>query len=100
MEHPHVRDRRGARTESGTLRLPRKDVHPDMSALLRRLRQDGSAQAMVEYGLIIGLVALVVAGAVFALSGGLKSIFGNVNTCLNSASTSTLSCSTTTSTGS
>lgn len=67
-----------------------------MQALLRRLRKDGSAQAMVEYGLIIGLVALVVAGAVFALSGGLKGIFGNVSTCLNSASSTSLNCTTTT----
>jgi pilus assembly protein Flp/PilA len=69
-----------------------------MQAVLHRLRRDGSGQAMVEYGLIIGLVALVVAAAVFALSGGLKSIFGNVNTCLNSASSTSLSCSTSTST--
>jgi pilus assembly protein Flp/PilA len=68
-----------------------------MQALLRRLRKDGSAQAMVEYGLIIGLVALVVAGAVFALSGGLKGIFGNVTNCLN---TPTSTCATGTSSSS
>jgi pilus assembly protein Flp/PilA len=60
-----------------------------MQALLRRLRKDGSAQAMVEYGLIIGLVALVVAGALFLLTNGLNGIFGNVTKCLSSPTSTT-----------
>lgn len=55
-----------------------------MQRLMTRLRRDRSAQAMVEYGLIIGLVAVVVAGVLFALSGGLSSMFTKVTGCVTS----------------
>lgn len=37
---------------------------------------------MVEYGLIIGLVAVVLIGALVALNGGLSSIFTKITTAL------------------
>lgn len=37
-------------------------------------------QGMVEYGLIIGLVAIVLILALGALSGGLKGIFNDITT--------------------
>ncbi len=38
-----------------------------------------SGQTMVEYGLILALVAVVVVGAIVTLGGGLHSIFQGVN---------------------
>jgi len=42
------------------------------------LMKNRKGQGMVEYGLIIGLVALIVIGALIALGGGLESIFNNI----------------------
>ena len=44
-----------------------------------------SGQGMVEYGLIIALVALAVIAALFALGGGLNGIFGRINSTLEAA---------------
>lgn len=46
----------------------------------RRFGWDESGQTMVEYGLILALVAVVVVGAVITLGHGLNGIFGSVNT--------------------
>jgi pilus assembly protein Flp/PilA len=46
-------------------------------------------QGMVEYGLIIGLVAIVLVGALVALNGGLKTIFSNITGTLNDPSAAT-----------
>ncbi len=43
-----------------------------------------SGQGMVEYGLIIALVAVVLIGALVALNGGLGNIFGKITDTLNS----------------
>ena len=37
-----------------------------------------SGQGMVEYGLIIALIAVVLIGALSAMSGGLGEIFGKI----------------------
>lgn len=52
-----------------------------MYNLLRR--EEG--QGMVEYGLIIGLVAIAVVAALVALGDGLEGIFGDITTSLESA---------------
>lgn len=44
-------------------------------------REEG--QGMVEYGLVVGLVALVVIGAVFLLGGRLESLFTGILESLN-----------------
>lgn len=43
--------------------------------------EDGNA---AEYGLIIGLVSVVIIGALFALGGALTGVFGDVTSELNS----------------
>jgi pilus assembly protein Flp/PilA len=70
-----------------------------MQRWMARLRRDQSGQAMVEYGLILGLVALVVAGAIYALSGGLGTLFGHVSNCVSNASSTCATGSTSTSGG-
>ena len=45
---------------------------------------------MVEYALLVGLIAIVAVVAVMALGGGIKSLFGSANSCvggLNSGAT-------------
>lgn len=52
----------------------------------RRLR-DESGQGLVEYGLIIGLVAIVAVGALLALGGKLQGIFTSINGSLTPSTT-------------
>ncbi|MEW5865952.1 MAG: Flp family type IVb pilin [Bacillota bacterium] len=53
-----------------------------MMALLKRLFHEENGQGMVEYGLIIALVAVVLIGALVLLRGGLENIFGRATTAL------------------
>lgn len=50
------------------------------ATMLKRVVKNEKGQAMVEYGLIIALVAVVIIGVLVALSGGLKGIFNDVTT--------------------
>ena len=50
-----------------------------------RLLRDDRGQGMVEYGLIVALVAVLLIVAVIAMRGGLNSVFSRVTNCLNSA---------------
>lgn len=49
-----------------------------LSTLVSRLHRDERGQGMVEYGLILALVAVVVIGALIALGGSLEGIFDRV----------------------
>jgi pilus assembly protein Flp/PilA len=49
-----------------------------MLFLLRQLLRREDGQGLVEYGLIIALVALVVIGALMALGGQLSTTFGDI----------------------
>ena len=58
------------------------------SNLLDRARTERGA-SMVEYALLVGLIAVVAVVAVAALGGGIKGLFNSANTCvggLNSTS--------------
>lgn len=43
--------------------------------MLKRFFKDESGQGMVEYALIIALIAIVVIATLTALSGGIKGVF-------------------------
>lgn len=45
--------------------------------------RDENGQGMVEYGLILGLIAIVAIGAVIALGGGLDDLFTSAQTKLD-----------------
>lgn len=47
-----------------------------------RKRRDSGASA-VEYGLLVALIAVVIAATVFALGGALKNRFSNANECVS-----------------
>ena len=58
------------------------------STLLERARTERGA-SMVEYALLVGLIAVVAVVAIAALGGGISHLFSNANTCvggLNSTS--------------
>jgi pilus assembly protein Flp/PilA len=57
-------------------------------SLLMRARSERGA-SMVEYALLVGLIAVVAVVAVAALGGGISNLFSSANTCvggLNSTS--------------
>lgn len=49
-----------------------------MSTFLSRLWQDESGQGMVEYGLILALVAVVVIGVLTTMGGEVKAFFQKI----------------------
>lgn len=56
-----------------------------MMDLLKRLWKEEEGQGMVEYGLIIALVAIALIVALNSLTGGLTNIFNKTTTTLNDA---------------
>lgn len=49
---------------------------------MRNFLKNQKGQGMVEYGLIIGLIAIVLVGVLTALSGGLEQVFTNITNAL------------------
>jgi pilus assembly protein Flp/PilA len=49
-----------------------------MSKLINRFRRDEDGPAMVEYGLLVGLIALVVALGALVLGQDISILFSNV----------------------
>jgi pilus assembly protein Flp/PilA len=56
------------------------------SNLLERARSERGA-SMVEYALLVGLIALVAVVAVTWLGGGIKNLFSNANNCVGNLGT-------------
>jgi pilus assembly protein Flp/PilA len=48
----------------------------------KRLMKDESGAALVEYGLLVGLIAVVTIGAVTGLGANVKTVFCDVNAAL------------------
>ncbi len=62
-----------------------------MKKMMNWLKQEESGQGMVEYGLIIGVVAVVLIGALIALRGQIGGIFDRVGSAMSSATATTSS---------
>ena len=58
------------------------------SDLLERARTERGA-SMVEYALLVGLIAVVAVVAVAALGGGIKGLFSSANNCVGGLNGST-----------
>ncbi len=54
-------------------------------SLLERARTERGA-SMVEYALLVGLIAVVAVVAITALGGGISTLFGNTSNCVNGLS--------------
>ena len=59
----------------------------DMQDLLKRLWQDEQGQDLVEYALLLVLIALVAATSVQTLGNAVKSVFTNASTALSTYTT-------------
>ena len=51
-----------------------------MMNMINMILQSKKGQGMVEYGLILALIAVVVIGALTTMGGGINTMFGSVNT--------------------
>lgn len=51
-----------------------------MNTLLTRFAKDESGATAIEYGLIAGLISVVIIGAVTTLGGTLDTVFTTINT--------------------
>jgi len=49
-----------------------------LRSLVRRMARDEEGQSMVEYGLIIALIAVAVIAAITLLGGTISNLFNNV----------------------
>ena len=58
------------------------------SNLLERARNERGA-SMVEYALLVGLIAVVAVVAVAALGGGIKGLFNSANSCVGGLNSTT-----------
>jgi pilus assembly protein Flp/PilA len=65
-----------------------RGFHADM---LERARTERGA-SMVEYALLVGLIAVVAVVAVAALGGGIKGLFNSANNCVGNAAAGSTSC--------
>jgi pilus assembly protein Flp/PilA len=61
------------------------------SHMLERARTERGA-SMVEYALLVGLIAVVAVVAVAALGGGIKGLFNSANNCVGNATSTSASC--------
>ena len=53
--------------------------------MIKQFFSDESGATMVEYAIIVALIAIAVAVTVYAVSTELRTVFGKVVTCLKSA---------------
>jgi pilus assembly protein Flp/PilA len=56
--------------------------------MIRRFVREENGQGLVEYALIIGLIAVVAIAALTASGGSIKGIFGTISSKLSAANTS------------
>ncbi|MEH0071349.1 Flp family type IVb pilin [Pannonibacter sp. Pt2-lr] len=56
-----------------------------MKKLFARFAKDESGATAIEYGLIAGLISVVIVGVLQATGGSLTAVFTNVNTALQAA---------------
>jgi len=63
----------------------RKTERGDIMNMVQRFVREENGQGLVEYALIIGLIAVVAIAALTASGGSISSIFGTISGKLNTA---------------
>ena len=58
-----------------------------MPKLVSRFMNNEDGASLVEYGMLVGLIAVVCVGAVTTLGTGINNVFGAINTSLTAAIT-------------
>lgn len=53
--------------------------------MLRRLKADESGATAIEYGLIAGLIAVAIIGALMTVNGNVTAMYKNISDALNPA---------------
>jgi pilus assembly protein Flp/PilA len=56
-----------------------------MRNLVQRFAKDEEGASLVEYGMLVGLIAVVCIGAVTALGGTINTVFATINTDISGA---------------
>ncbi|WP_114947219.1 Flp family type IVb pilin [Microvirga calopogonii] len=62
-----------------------KNIISCTAAATKRLVKDEDGSAIMEYGLLAGLIAVVAIGAVTTMGSQLKTVFTNIGTALTTA---------------
>ncbi|WP_262030189.1 Flp family type IVb pilin [Microvirga sp. Mcv34] len=62
-----------------------KNIINRTAAATKRLVKDEDGSAIMEYGLLAGLIAVVAIGAVTTMGSQLKTVFTNIGTALTTA---------------
>ena len=62
-----------------------KNIINRTAAATKRLAKDEDGSAIMEYGLLAGLIAVVAIGAVTTMGSQLKTVFTNIGTALTTA---------------
>ncbi|WP_262267049.1 MULTISPECIES: Flp family type IVb pilin [Microvirga] len=62
-----------------------KNIISRTAAATKRLVKDEDGSAIMEYGLLAGLIAVVAIGAVTTMGSQLKTVFTNIGTALTTA---------------
>ena len=62
-----------------------KNIISRTAAATKRLAKDEDGSAIMEYGLLAGLIAVVAIGAVTTMGSQLKTVFTNIGTALTTA---------------
>lgn len=53
--------------------------------VISRIRDEEKGEALVEYGLIIAMIAILLIGILIAVNGGVNSIYGNITDSLKNS---------------
>jgi pilus assembly protein Flp/PilA len=59
--------------------------HPMGDATMSTLRRDCAGVTAIEYGLIVGAIAIAILATVFALGGDIADLFGTVGSTIGSS---------------
>ncbi|MEJ7810127.1 MAG: Flp family type IVb pilin [Gemmatimonadaceae bacterium] len=57
-----------------------------VASIVQALAREEDGATMVEYGLLVAIIAMVCAGVIFGLGGSINNTFNNIDGCLATSS--------------